>query len=74
MIYSGDVSELSQEDLIQCLKGLAAAWRESPHLSNEYSESLRYRDIQRALEERFGVLTTIQSDMHPTDYQVVFLN
>ena len=71
-IYGSDVTTATEQELIAALKGLAERWRKEPHLSNDFSEGVRYGEIKNALASRFEVEVDISADSHATDYQMIY--
>lgn len=69
--FLGDVAQMTLQDLSDAMDDLAARWRKNPYLSNEYSDSMRYVEIQGALKYRFGVSKRIEAIDGPTNYHVV---
>lgn len=67
-----DIS-MNKEELLQRLKKMAAEWRASPHISNDYSEGLRYNELRQLLREKFDCRLKIESDAQNqnTNYQVM---
>lgn len=68
--YAGNAKTMTEHELMESLKCLAANWRAAPHLSNDYSEGARYEELKEELKERFGVSVIIEKDSHSTDYHV----
>lgn len=58
--YSGDVTAMTEAELLQSLELLAKSWREKSHLANEEFEGRRYNEIREALHDRFGVRMSIE--------------
>ena len=70
--YTGDAKTLTCEELKTKLRELAKAWKDEPHLSNDYSEEVRFGELKEALENRCKETCTITAIDNPTDYQAVF--
>ncbi|MFA6051629.1 MAG: hypothetical protein WC762_03470 [Methylobacter sp.] len=69
--YSGDIQKMTQQELENALKQVAANWRGRPYLSNDYSEGLRYGELRDALQDRFGITMKIKAVNHSIDYWAV---
>ena len=70
--YTGDAKTLTCEELKTKLRELAKAWKDEPHLSNDYSEGVRFGELKEALEDRCKETCKIRAIDKSTDYEAVF--
>ena len=70
--FTGDVKTMDCCQLIQKLEELAAEWRASPHLSNDYDNGVRYGELLDEVRRRCSqecVISGTQSE--PIGYQLL---
>ncbi|MGI4785038.1 MAG: hypothetical protein ACRYGN_25020 [Janthinobacterium lividum] len=68
-VREGDVNK---DDLLKQMDAMAAEWRLHPHLSNDYSEGLRYNEIRQELSTNFNTRARITADAdNVTQYYMV---